>query len=189
MTKIPLILSHLSSLSSSSPLGSAAQLGIGMTAARLGMGTAAAHPGTGKAAAQLGTGKAAVRTGTAATRLGTGRRRRGWGRGRWRRQHDWGRWGCSPTLMQMAPPSQQRRRAEQPSPTHAGAIPVPSRANAAHLIADPISILLDDLLLKCLAGVPYATLPQLPTTSPRSLPPSRPRRAPPLIPHPLRQAL
>ncbi|EEE65979.1 hypothetical protein OsJ_21902 [Oryza sativa Japonica Group] len=65
----------------------------------------------------------------------------------------------------MAPPSQQRRRAEQPSLTHAGAVPVPSRASAAHLIADPISILLDDLLLECLAGVPYATLPRLPTTS------------------------
>uniref|UniRef100_A0A0E0ABK8 Uncharacterized protein n=1 Tax=Oryza glumipatula TaxID=40148 RepID=A0A0E0ABK8_9ORYZ len=89
----------------------------------------------------------------------------------------------------MAPPSQQRRRAEQPSSTHAGAVPVPSRASAAHLIADPISILLDDLLLECLAGVPYATLPQLPTTSPRSLSPSRPRRAPSLILHPLRQAL
>uniref|UniRef100_A0A0D9Z113 Uncharacterized protein n=1 Tax=Oryza glumipatula TaxID=40148 RepID=A0A0D9Z113_9ORYZ len=52
----------------------------------------------------------------------------------------------------------------------------------------PISILLDDLLLECLTGVPYASLPQLPTTSPRSSPPSRPRRAPPLPPRPLRRA-
>jgi hypothetical protein len=74
-----------------------------------------------------------------------------------------------------------------PQPTSA---PSPSPATPAPPTSSPtpISILLDDLLLECLAGVPYASLPQLPTTSPRLSPPSRARRAPLLSPRPLRHA-
>uniref|UniRef100_A0A0E0B829 Uncharacterized protein n=1 Tax=Oryza glumipatula TaxID=40148 RepID=A0A0E0B829_9ORYZ len=189
MTKIPLILSHLS-LSSSSPFGSTAQLETRKAAARLGTGTAAARQGTGTAAAWLGTGKTAG---------GRGRWRHGWGReggdmagdrdgGDAARDGDGGgadMVGAGGIWCHRPSHAAEPSNLPQPTPASSSSPAAPALPTSS---PTPISILLDDLFLECLAGVPYASLPQLPTTSPRPSPPSRPRRAPRLPPRSLRRA-